>query len=167
MAEYDLLEIYQEVRRLILESLDKPEAPCNLSTRLIADLSAESLDYLDVAFRIERAFNVKIQRGRIEKDLRARFPHLVVKPNTDATDELKAVLKEVMSEVPAEHIDQISKVKDIAGLFTVATFVRTAVQAILEANPNTNIRASRIEGYDPRQLGVANASEQGLGLSNA
>lgn len=154
MQNYDLVDIYNEVRSLILESLDKEDATCNLSTSLIDDLEAESLDYLDVAFRIERVFSVKVQRGRIEKDLRARFPHMTVKPNTDVTLELKAALKEVMPEVAPARIDAVSKVKEIASLFTVATFVRIAVQALLEARPETRITASTLEGYEPHQLGI-------------
>jgi acyl carrier protein len=154
MSEYDLSEIYREVRGLILESLDKPDATCSLSTSLIDELDAESLDYLDVAFRIERVFGVKIQRGRIEKELKARLPNMTVKPNTDVSEEFKAVLKELMPEVPPKKIDELTKVKEIARLFTVATFVRTAIQAILEAKPGARIKASRLEGYEPSQLGV-------------
>lgn len=154
MADYDLTKVSKEVCALILESLDKADDPCTLSTSLIDDLGAESLDYLDVAFRIERVFGVKIQRGRIEKELRARIPHMTVKPNTDVTEDFKVVLRELMPEVAPAKIDSLTKVKDVARLFTVATFVRIAVQAILEARPDATFRACRVEGYEPHQLGV-------------
>ena len=155
MAQYDLQKVYSEVQELILDSLDKPGEPCDLSTRLIDDLEAESLDYLDIAFRIERAYRVKIKRGRIEKSLRARLPDFSIKPNTDVTDELREVIKEFMPEVPPARIDSISKVKEISSLFTVGTFVRTAVLAILETYPDAQFTSSPIEGYDPAQLGLA------------
>lgn len=151
---YDLREISSQVQTLILDSLDKADATCDLSTRLIEDLDAESLDYLDFAFRIERAFSVKIQRGRVEKELRSRLPHLTVKPNTDVSDELKMVLKELMPEISPARIDGVEKVKEVAKLFTVATFVRITNQAILEARPGAKYRVGRVEGYEPAQLGV-------------
>jgi len=162
MSDYDLVEIYHNLRTLILESLDRAGESCNLSTNLIADLSAESLDYLDFAFRIERTFGVKIQRGRIEKELRNRLPHMKIKPNTDVTDDLKAILKELMPEIDPAKIDELSKVKEVAAMFTVATFVRIAVQAIVEARPGVRIRASRLEGYEPSQLGVPPQAQETL-----
>ena len=42
----------------------KPDAP------LIEELDAESIDFLDLVFRLERAFGVKIPRGKIVEDAR-------------------------------------------------------------------------------------------------
>lgn len=151
---YDLESICAEVKGLILDSLDKAEADCSLSTQLIADLDAESLDFLDVAFRIERAFQVKVERGKIEKELRSRLPHVTIKPNTEMTLEIRAVLCELMPEVSATTVADLKKVKDIVTLFSVATFVRIAVEAIRESRPESRFKASRTAGYEPYQLGV-------------
>jgi acyl carrier protein len=156
---YDLETLCVEVKDLILDSLDKSDAgaECGLSTRLIADLDAESLDFLDIVFRIERAYQVKVERGRVEKELRSRLPHLTIKPNTEMTTEIRAVLRALMPEVPADRIDALKKVKDTATLFSVATFVRTAVEAIRESRPGARFKvppAGRVAGFEPSQLGV-------------
>lgn len=151
---YDLQAIYAEVKDLILDSLDKSDENCTLSSRLIHDLEAESLDFLDIAFRIERSFQVKIERGRLEKELRARLPNLNIKPNTQMTDDVKDVLKSLMPEVPAASIDALKKVKDTASVFSIATFVRVAVQAIQESKPGASIIGRTLEGFSPEQLGV-------------
>jgi acyl carrier protein len=158
--KYTIDEIASQVKVLILESLDREGEECSLSTRLIEDLDAESLDYLDIAFRIERTYNVRIQRGRVEKDLRARLPDMTIKPNTEATPELKALLREFMPEVPPKSIDAIGKVKDVARLFTVGTFVRTAILAIRETFPDAKILGEGVDGYEPSQLGVLYASAE-------
>lgn len=158
MAECALAEIADEVKELILDSLDRTGEECSLSTQLIDELDAESLDYLDIVFRIERAYSVKVQRGRIEKSLKDRLS-TPLKPNTEATDELKTALKEFMPEVEPETIDGLKKVKEIASLFTVGTFVRTAVIAITETRPDTKISGGPVDGFEPWQLGVPAAAQ--------
>jgi acyl carrier protein len=157
--KYELETIYTEVKKLILDSLDKPGTECTLSTRLIADLEAESLDFLDVAFRIERAFGVKVERGRIEKELRSRLPHLTIKPNTEVSPEIRATLAALMPEVSTDKVDALKKVKDTVTLFTVATFVRIAVESIRESRPEARFAAQPMAGYAPQQLGVPREAE--------
>ena len=41
---------------------------------LIDDLGAESIDFLDLVFRLERAFKMKIPRGKIIEDARGDLP---------------------------------------------------------------------------------------------
>ena len=41
-----------------------------LDASLINDLGAESIDFLDIVFRLERAFKVKIPRGKIVEEAR-------------------------------------------------------------------------------------------------
>ena len=41
---------------------------------LIEGLDAESIDFLDLVFRLERAFEVKIPRGKIVEDARGDLP---------------------------------------------------------------------------------------------
>lgn len=159
MMTYELETICTDVKKLILDSLDKAEVRCELSTRLISDLEAESLDFLDVAFRIERAFQVKVERGRIEKELRTRLPHLTIKPNTEVSPEIRATLAALMPEVSGAQVDALKKVKDTVTLFTVATFVRIAVEAIRESRPEARFKVQPLAGYTPRQLGVTAEAE--------
>jgi acyl carrier protein len=64
--------VYPTVAETIADALgcDVEEVKPNAS--LIEDLGAESIDFLDMVFRLERAFKVKIPRGKIVENARAR-----------------------------------------------------------------------------------------------
>lgn len=158
MAEFALDGICARIIEIVAESLDLGDgASLQLSSHLINDLGAESLDFIDIVFQIEKAFGVKIERGRLEGMLRKRFPELNVKPNTPLNDEIRAVLADLMPEIPGEELRGLQKVKDVARTFRVATFVRLCVETLGEGG--ATIRAGRgVEGYTPVQLGVAAAA---------
>lgn len=147
----------QAIKAIIIDSLDLEAADLALSENLIQDLGAESLDFLDIIFRIEEQFGVRVERGRIERQLKERFGDLEIKPNTDLTGNMKALLAEVMPEVSPQTIDQLRKVKEIARTFTVASFVRIANEARMAANPGLIIAGDTCEGFDRRQLGCGKA----------
>lgn len=155
MAEHALADVCERVTVVVLDSLDiQDERECSLATNLMRDLEAESLDFLDIVFRLEKAFGVKIERGRIENTLRKRFPDLTIKPNTSVTAELRAVFAELLPEVQADEIDGLQRVKDAAKTFRIATFVRLVVEALHEAGSVVRC-AQPMQGYSPAQLGVA------------
>jgi acyl carrier protein len=155
MDSYDLKQICREVKGLIVESLDLENDDFALSSNLVRDLSAESIDFLDIVFRIEQRYRIKIERGKIERTLRERFSDAAVKPNAEATVEIKAALKELLPEVAPVQIDRIAKIKEVPSLFTVATFVRFTVSSLLEANPSASVIGDGIDGFGALQLGVA------------
>ncbi len=59
-----------EVRAIIMDALGVNGAEVKLKTRLIEDLDAESLDFLDIVFRLERSFGINIPRDEIERKAR-------------------------------------------------------------------------------------------------
>lgn len=140
MAEYQLSEIAAGVKDVILESLELDDKAYPLSTSVMDELGAESLDFLDIVFRLEKKFRVKIERGRMEKQLRERFPNLQIKQNTEITPELAIALREMLPEVAPARIDALRKIKELSGTFTIASFVRLTVQSLYESDPNTVIR---------------------------
>ncbi len=58
-------EIYQKVSAVLVEALNVEEDEVTPEARLQADLGAESIDFLDIVFRLEREFNIKIPRGEL------------------------------------------------------------------------------------------------------
>jgi acyl carrier protein len=54
-----------KLREFLIETLGVDAEEVTESARLEADLGAESIDYLDLVFRIERAFSIKIKRGEL------------------------------------------------------------------------------------------------------
>lgn len=153
MAEYQLSDIAGGVKEVILESLELDDKSFSLSTSVMDELGAESLDFLDIVFRLEKKYRVKIERGRMEKQLRERFPEMQIKQNTEVTPELAAELKQMLPEVAPERIEALRKIKELSGTFTIASFVRLTVQSLYESDPTTVIHCDN-PAYQPAQLGV-------------
>jgi acyl carrier protein len=58
-------EIFEKVRTTLVDALNVDEDEVKLTSRLRADLNAESIDFLDIVFRLEKQFNVKIPREEL------------------------------------------------------------------------------------------------------
>jgi acyl carrier protein len=58
-------EIFEKVRTTLVDALNVDEDEVKLSSRLRADLNAESIDFLDIVFRLEKQFQVKIPREEL------------------------------------------------------------------------------------------------------
>ena len=102
---------------------------------LIDDLNAESIDFLDMVFRLERAFKVKIPRGKIVENARGTLSEAEFEHNGIVTDVGLAQLRTYLSEVPPERFKTPTKVKDIPRLFTTETFSKLVIAAQREAKP--------------------------------
>ena len=96
---------------------------------LIDDLDAESIDFLDMVFRLERAFKVKIPRGKIVENARGTLTEAEFEQNGIVTDVGLKQLKDYLSEVPADRFKTPTKVKDIPRLFTTTTFAKRVIAA--------------------------------------
>lgn len=123
------LDVYEKVCACIAEALGQDVEEVEYSSRLIGDLGAESLDFLDIAFRLERAFNVRIPRGGIEaasKEGLAEGESYEVNGvlTRAALDRLSAYMPEVP---PAEFRDGL-KVSEVAQLFRVGTFYNLIIR---------------------------------------
>src|SRR6516165_12700396 len=58
-------EIYTKVSATLVEALNVEEGEIKPTARLQSDLGAESIDFLDIVFRLEREFGIKIPRGEL------------------------------------------------------------------------------------------------------
>ncbi len=57
--------VYERVVRVLVEALNTDEDQIQSQARLQGDLGAESIDFLDIVFRLEREFGIKIPRGEL------------------------------------------------------------------------------------------------------
>ena len=96
---------------------------------LLGDLGAESIDLLDMVFRLERAFKVKIPRGKIVESARGTLTEAEFEQKGLVTDVGLSQLKSYLSEVPAERFRTPMKVKEIPRLFTPETFCKLVIAA--------------------------------------
>lgn len=126
-------DVFEKVREAIAEALGLDEDEVVPEARLMDDLGAESLDFLDIVFRIERAFGIKVPRGGVESQARSGLVEgEVLEIDGVLTDLGRKKLAEAMPEVPAEDIVEGLKVSEIVTLFRVATFYRIVVTLLAE-----------------------------------
>lgn len=63
----NVADVYPKVREIVADVLVIDEDEVSQNSRLIADLGAESIDFLDLVFQLEKEFKIKIPRGQLEK----------------------------------------------------------------------------------------------------
>jgi len=122
--------VYSKVSSVICEALGRDSEPLRPDARLIEDLGAESIDYLDIVFRLERAFAVKIPRGQITKDARGDLSEEEFQRDGTLTPAGLDRLRAYLSEVPAERFKPGLKAGEIPTLFTVETFSKLVLRAL-------------------------------------
>ena len=125
----EIAAVYPKVAQIIADALGADAGDVKLEVPLIEGLDAESIDFLDLVFRLERAFGVKIPRGKIVEDARGDLPESEFEQKGVVTDAGLKRLKEFLSEVPADRFRSPLKSADIPRLFTPATFCKVVVRA--------------------------------------
>lgn len=129
--------VFPKVREIIADVLVIDEEEVQLQSRLIADLGAESIDFLDLVFQLEKEFAIKIPRGQLEKNARGHLAEDQFEKGGVLTPEGLTALKSYLSEVPAENFKANMKVNEIPMLFTVETFCKLIVAAVQEQKAET------------------------------
>ena len=117
----DRNEIAQNVRSIISQALKVDESKVSLSSSLIKDLGAESIDFLDIVFRLEKTFKIKIPKGEL-------FPEKILTDARFVKNGLvtSAGLDELRSKMPAVDWNGFSQNPQVARLgevFTVGLIV--------------------------------------------
>lgn len=87
------------------------------------DLGAESLDYLDIVFRLEDELGIKIPRGEMEKAARGDLSEEEFAPGGIVSEAGLARLRELLPE-SRDAIKPGLRASAILSLFTVETFVK-------------------------------------------
>src|SRR5947209_2095320 len=98
-------EVFQKVRATLVDALNVDEDEVAMSSRLRADLNAESIDFLDIVFRLEKQFNVKIPREEL-------FPESIFQGDPKFVTDGKvnaAGLAELREKMPYADLTEFSK----------------------------------------------------------
>jgi acyl carrier protein len=125
----EVMAVFPAVAATMADALGCDVDDIKLDVSLIEGLDAESIDFLDMVFRLERAFKIKIPRGKIVENARGTLSDAEFEQNGLVTDVGLAQLKAYLSEVPAERFRTPMKVKDIPRLFTPETFCKLVISA--------------------------------------
>ena len=121
--------VFPGVQEIIADALAREPDAVRPASRLIADLGAESIDFLDIVFRLEQSFGVRIPRGQILEDARGELSEDDFHSDGVLTAAGLARLREVLDEVPAAAFAFGLRIDDVPFLFTVETFCKVVVRA--------------------------------------
>ena len=125
----EIMAVFPTIAETMADALGCDVDDIKLDVSLIEGLDAESIDFLDMVFRLERAFRIKIPRGKIVENARGTLSEAEFEQNGLVTDAGLAQLRAYLSEVPAERFKTPTKVKDIPRLFTPETFCKLVISA--------------------------------------
>jgi acyl carrier protein len=115
-------EIFGKVRTLLVDALAVDEDEVTMQARLTKDLGAESIDFLDIVFKLEQAFGIKIPQGELFPDNVAQDPQFVA--DGKVTPKGIAALKERMPHVDLSAWEKNPQIGTVADVFTVETLVK-------------------------------------------
>ena len=115
------MELERQVCDIVAEALGRDPKEVQPGSILMADLGAESLDFLDIVFKLERTFGIQITRGEMEKAARGDMSEEDFAPKGIVSDRGLARLRELMPEAAA-RIQPGLRPMQILGLFSVQTF---------------------------------------------
>lgn len=116
-------EIYAKVKETLVDALGVDDDEVTPEATLIGDLGAESIDFLDIIFRLEKNFSIKIPRGELFPENLALADKSLVKDGV-VTEEGIAELRKRMPHADVDHFSQDPRVENINELFTVQMMVR-------------------------------------------
>jgi acyl carrier protein len=111
-------EIYSKISATLVEALNVDEDEITPTATLQGDLGAESIDFLDIVFRLERGFGIKIPRGEL-------FPESIFQGDPQFVQDgrvTEAGLAELRARLPFADLSQFEQnpeVNAIGDLFTV------------------------------------------------
>ena len=115
--------VYGKVTRVLVEALNVDEDEVTPAATLQGDLGAESIDFLDIVFRLEREFGIKIPRGEL-------FPESIFQGDPAFVSEGRVTDKgmgELRSRMPYADLgsfDRDRRVSAVTDLFTVDLLTR-------------------------------------------
>src|SRR2546425_8582457 len=111
-------EIYTKVSATLVEALNVDEDEITPSATLQGDLGAESIDFLDIVFRLEREFGIKIPRGEL-------FPESIFQGDPEFVQDGRVTaicLAELKAKMPFADLADFERnpqVTHLGDLFTV------------------------------------------------
>jgi acyl carrier protein len=128
ITKEEIMAVFPKVALTIADALACDLDRVKLDASLIDDLGAESIDFLDMVFRLERTFKVKIPRNKLVEEARGDLSESEFDKGGVVSDAGMARLRLFLSEVPPERFAAPLKVADIPRLFTTETFCKVVIR---------------------------------------
>ena len=115
-------EILDKVQEVMIDALGVDDDEVTIEATLMGDLGAESIDFLDIVFRLEKVFAIKIPREELfpAEDLmnNSEFIH-----NGKLTEKGLAELRDKMPHTDLTEFEKDPDINKLGDLFTVNAIV--------------------------------------------
>lgn len=115
-------KIFTNVQEVLVDALGVDEDEVTTEATLMGDLGAESIDFLDIVFRLEKAFGIKIPREEL-------FPAESLMNNSEyvhngkLTEKGLAELRDKMPHTDLADFESDPDINKLGDLFTVNAIV--------------------------------------------
>lgn len=115
-------DVFSKVKEVLVDALGVDEDEIKEEATLTGDLGAESIDFLDIVFRLEKAFGIKIpQEELMPRDILSNADYVVDKKlNARGI----AALKAAMPHADLTAFEKNPEIDKLAEVFTVSAIVR-------------------------------------------
>src|SRR6186713_2227513 len=110
-------DIFKKVASTLVEALNVDEDQVSLESTLQGDLGAESIDFLDIVFRLEREFGIKIPRNEL-------FPESIFQGDPDFVQDGKVTdkgLDELRQKMPFADLSKFERNPELSALSDLFT----------------------------------------------
>lgn len=115
-------EIFGKVKEVLVDALAVDDDEVTPKASLTTDLGAESIDFLDIVFKLEQVFNFKIAQGELFPDNVQQDPRYV--KDGKITPEGIAALKARLPHADFSKLEGDPLITKVGGIFTVESIVR-------------------------------------------
>ncbi len=115
-------EIFDKVRATLVDALSVDEDDVKDTATVMGDLGAESIDFLDIVFRLEKAFKIKIpQEELMPREILSNPDYVVDKKLNPAG---LAALKNAMPHADLSGFEKNPQIDKLGDVFTVGAIVK-------------------------------------------
>ncbi len=118
-------EVFEKVQETLIDALGVDDDEVVPEATLTGDLGAESIDFLDIVFRLEKSFDLKIPRGELFPDNVLNNPDFI--QDGKLTETGLAQLKQRMPHADFSEFEQDPDINKLGELFKVQTIVNYIV----------------------------------------
>ncbi len=111
-------EVYEKVQAALVDALGVDDDEVTPEATMVGDLGAESIDFLDIVFKLEKAFDIQIPREELfPEDILTNSEYV---KNGQVTEDGLSELKKRMAWADLSKFEQNPRVQDFGNLLTVS-----------------------------------------------
>lgn len=115
-------QVFDKIRDVMTDALGVDDEEVTPDAKLVSDLGAESIDFLDIVFRLEKAFAIKIEQSELFPDNVLSDENYVV--DGKVTDMGMQELRKRLPHTDLNEFDASRSVDDFSNVFTVEAIVK-------------------------------------------